>query len=511
MKRLFMLILSCALVLSMAVPAWAQGSTSDSVQLTGTVGSEANWVLNKNTGYSVSSVNEVEGSIPEGMTYRVRSNGELLLSGTPTEYGNFSLLFHVEATDDDDTWDADINVDIHIEQAGKQDYTLSTYKTTLKLNEYTKLSFGMDCAGNIGEIKLNTDKLPSGMTRDHDEDGIYIMGTPDKKGTYEFTVKAYNSKDECWVSQPCVITVKGEGVPVVTKNPTGEAITEGEKALFVAKADDADKISWTIISPDGNNKYAAKDAPSHFPGLKISGETTEVLTLSSVPYSMNGCTVKAKFTGPDGSVESKAATLTVVKQSVQPPTIRIQPIGTELKLGENATVSVTAASTDGTAIRYQWFKNSVNSNSGGTAIPGATDSVYSVSYSEGTTYYYCELRCTEDGMSSETVTTQCAAVNGIAPETVPTTEATEATTEATSEFPTEAPTEPAKPHKSSVLPMVIAAIVMVSALCTAGALIYRFGLPIGKTGKFSASRHSDDDEFEYIEEDENDITDSDEI
>jgi len=49
----------------------------------------------------------------------------------------------------------------------------------------------------------------------------------------------------------------------------------------------------------------------------------------------------------------------------------------------------TAVSPDGGEIRYQWYSNNVNSNSGGTYIEGATEPVYQADTSElGTKFYY---------------------------------------------------------------------------------------------------------------------------
>lgn len=56
-----------------------------------------------------------------------------------------------------------------------------------------------------------------------------------------------------------------------------------------------------------------------------------------------------------------------------------------------ATLTVAAASSDGTTVTYQWYSNTTRSNTGGTVISGATSASYTPSTSTlGILYYYCE-------------------------------------------------------------------------------------------------------------------------
>ncbi|MFN7014820.1 MAG: hypothetical protein ACK4ON_11190, partial [Bacteroidia bacterium] len=52
-------------------------------------------------------------------------------------------------------------------------------------------------------------------------------------------------------------------------------------------------------------------------------------------------------------------------------------------------ISVVAA---GANLSYQWFSNTTDSNSGGTAISGATSATFTpLSTTQGTAYYYVEV------------------------------------------------------------------------------------------------------------------------
>ena len=65
-----------------------------------------------------------------------------------------------------------------------------------------------------------------------------------------------------------------------------------------------------------------------------------------------------------------------------------------LCVGASAT-ALTVAATGSPTLTYQWYSNSVNSNSGGTLIAGATSSSYTPSTATaGTLYYYCKVGST---------------------------------------------------------------------------------------------------------------------
>ncbi|MFN6386787.1 MAG: hypothetical protein ACK4X2_00600, partial [Bacteroidota bacterium] len=107
-----------------------------------------------------------------------------------------------------------------------------------------------------------------------------------------------------------------------------------------------------------------------------------------VSASGNGCT----------SVTSSIVLVTVVAD----PTITVQPTAITQCIGGTSALSVTA--TGGTpSLTYQWFSNVSNSNSGGSAITGATSSTYTPSsLVAGTVYYYCVVSASGDGCASAT-------------------------------------------------------------------------------------------------------------
>jgi hypothetical protein len=108
------------------------------------------------------------------------------------------------------------------------------------------------------------------------------------------------------------------------------------------------------------------------------------------------------------------------------PAITAQPQDTPVTQGEQATLTVTAFTSDGGTLSYQWYKaTSASSTAGGTLISGATGARYTApTDTTGPTYYYVIVTNTKSGSNPATATSRVATVtvSGTppAPEDVPT-------------------------------------------------------------------------------------------
>ena len=74
-------------------------------------------------------------------------------------------------------------------------------------------------------------------------------------------------------------------------------------------------------------------------------------------------------------------------------TITAQPQNANVTAGEiTGNLTVTASASTGT-LAYQWYQNTVNSTTGGTAVQGATSAALTIptDLTEGAYYFYCEL------------------------------------------------------------------------------------------------------------------------
>ena len=79
----------------------------------------------------------------------------------------------------------------------------------------------------------------------------------------------------------------------------------------------------------------------------------------------------------DGTTSDRETPVRVLNLgNAQAPLIISQPVGKTLAEGELATLEVAASVNDGGTLSYQWYQNTINSNAGGTPIPGETNQSY---------------------------------------------------------------------------------------------------------------------------------------
>ena len=198
----------------------------------------------------------------------------------------------------------------------------------------------------------------------------------------------------------CTITVNA-ATPTISLNPTDAAVNAGEGAtLSVTASVSAGTLSyqWYINTSNSNTG-----------GTAISGATGSSYSPSTAAGGTTYyyCIVKNTFGEAIASATSSVANITV--NTAAAPIISTSPDDATVTQGDAATLSIAASTTSG-ALSYQWYRNTSNSNSGGTTISGATGTSYSPSTSSsGTTYYYCIVTSTL-GTSSATTASNTASV-----------------------------------------------------------------------------------------------------
>jgi len=107
------------------------------------------------------------------------------------------------------------------------------------------------------------------------------------------------------------------------------------------------------------------------------------------------CEVSAAYAVP---VRSDVATVTVVPPVIPVITILTHPAPLTVVVRNNisGSLSVSASVTGNATLSYQWYSNTTNSNTGGTAVANATGEVFTIptNLAQGTFYYFCEVRAT---------------------------------------------------------------------------------------------------------------------
>ena len=417
------------------------------------------------------------GKLPSGMYADIdlgSSKPVLILYGTPTEYGYFPVeLFYTDETGgsyDENT--CKLNVYVYSPAV-----SLTPCSATYTVGD--KVVLNLDDFSTGGEISDGSygGSVPNGLSVKYHDTWISLEGTVTTAGVYSMSFSAFDNATMGIRIKQVTITVKDKEKtpPTVTKHPTGETVTEGESAVFIARADDADKIIWRLVSPDKVNTIECKDASKYYPKLEVYGLGTEELTLVNIPLELDGWKVEAKFEGPGGTAFSNGALLTVKKAELKQPEISEHPQGVELQQGQSTTLKVTASSPDNNTLKYQWYRNSTNSSSGGEAIPGAVNASYSPDYIEGTTWYYCSVRNTKGEDTSAATVSKCAAVKYTAkPDDTPADFKTPAPTQvpAADTNPTQAPVVEPVPEKADhTVAIVIGVVACVAILGTCATVI----------------------------------------
>ena len=105
---------------------------------------------------------------------------------------------------------------------------------------------------------------------------------------------------------PVSLAETGSSGIVITKNPTSEALPEGGKTWFTARAENAETLTWQFLDPDGTVRTPA-DTAARNPGLELETAEEGTLTVSNVPVSFNGWGILARFDGPAGTAAASPA------------------------------------------------------------------------------------------------------------------------------------------------------------------------------------------------------------
>lgn len=173
----------------------------------------------------------------------------------------------------------------------------------------------------------------------------------------------------------------------------------GLQAEDGAAADVGTIDSWSItfnngttISWSGPNSYSSTSNDPSITNIALAGSGNYTFTV----------------TYPNACTRTSVTNVSVVAD----PSVATQPVASQtVCLNSSASVSVVGAG--GTpSLTYQWYSNTINSNSGGTAISGATSASYSPSTgTAGTFYYYCVINAAGNGCNTATTNVSVLTVN----------------------------------------------------------------------------------------------------
>lgn len=207
-------------------------------------------------------------------------------------------------------------------------------------------------------------------------------------GTYTITLIITN---ECGASMPFTKTFTINDSPTLTTTPLAQTICSGTATTPINLTANlvGTTFTWTATATTGISGFVASGSTNTIPSQTVTNTSSSAGTLTYViTPSLNGCI---------GSPTNYVITVNTG------PSITTQPSSSTVCLGGTATnLMIVLNNTTGNPT-YQWFSNTTNSTTTGTAISGATNSTYlPTTATVGTTYYYCIITLTSGGCSNLT-------------------------------------------------------------------------------------------------------------
>ena len=182
--------------------------------------------------------------------------------------------------------------------------------------------------------------------------------------------------------------------PTVTIIPNTQIICQGTTPTDLA------------VTPSGGVGTYSYQWYDSLTNTAIAGATNASYTPSTASVGTLSYYCIITQSGLACSVTSSLVSVQVVNN----PSVSIQPLASQPICINNTPITLTTAFIDGTGTpTYQWYTNTVNANTGGTAISGATTLSYTpITTVVGTLYYYCIATYANGGCG--TVSTNIAEV-----------------------------------------------------------------------------------------------------
>jgi hypothetical protein len=306
--------------------------------------------------------------------------------------------------------------------------TITTHPQSLTVNEGSSLSLSVTASVSDGGTLSyqwygNTANSNTGGTAIPGATGISYTPPTTAAGDCYYYVVVKNTNTDASItgtqtataaSNPAAVTVKAlvhAQAPVIGSHPQSAAYTQNATAAALtvtASVTDGGALSYqwygnTANTNTGGTAISGATGTSYTPPTIAAGTTYyyAVVTNTNTGAAITGTTTATTSSNP--------ATVTVTPVTItnaQTPVITSHPQDATVDTGGSVALTVTASVSDGGTLSYQWYRNAANSNTGGTAIPGATGTSYSPpTASAGTTYYYVAVTNTNTAVNGSTTAT----------------------------------------------------------------------------------------------------------
>ncbi|MCX6172089.1 MAG: hypothetical protein NT048_04515 [Flavobacterium sp.] len=315
--------------------------------------------------------------LPAGVT-ATWANNTITISGTPSVAGIFEYAIPLAGGFGNVSATGTITVMSNNTVTDPSDTPTVGINTVL-----TPITHTTTGATGIGTTTTNYD-LPEGVTATWADNTITISGTPSVAGFFEYTIPlagGYGNESAWGIIQvvPAAIDNSNSDNPVITSNYT---VTAASSTPTLCINTILPSITHTTSGATGIGTTTTNYG---LPEGVTATWANNTITISGTPSVAGTFEYTIPLAGGFGNV-SATGTITVngYNAIISQPSTASQTLCTG-----NAFTPITVTAT-GDGLTYQWYRNTANSNGGGTLLDGAQTSSYTPqSTVAGTFYYYC--------------------------------------------------------------------------------------------------------------------------
>ena len=266
---------------------------------------------------------------------------------------------------------------------------VSVCSRTIKVYPRVQISPLTSCTGQLNWNLTNQVNVPSNITWQATQNPNVSGETTSLQTSNLITDSLVNNSS---TSQIVIYTVIANSIDGGCSDTQVFTVNLLAPIIVQPLSDDTICVGGTISSPLLLNYTGGTNPPTY--QWKMGG----VILSNSASFTPNNFNAPGSYSfigsvtyGPVGCrlSDSDTATITVFPD----PVVTIQPVSDTYCLGASGVDTLVVSASGGLgSYSYQWYSSAINSNSGGTAIPGATTPRFLPSLgSVGTTYYYCEI------------------------------------------------------------------------------------------------------------------------
>ena len=164
-------------------------------------------------------------------------------------------------------------------------------------------------------------------------------------------------------------------------SPNAICASTGTATLTVA-ANNASSYQWQVSTNNGVSWLNITNSAIY------SGTTSSTLSIINPTSTYNNYKYRVVVTGACSPNATSDGTAKITVNAL--PSITTQPSTATRSYCLNANAIALSVVASGANLTYQWYSNTTNSNSGGTAISNATNASFTPpTTTTGLTYYYC--------------------------------------------------------------------------------------------------------------------------